>query len=43
MTNPLVKQLRFARSEFKRCLEGISDEDSRKRILPILFVVTTIL
>lgn len=35
MTHPLVNQLRFARSEFKRCLEGVSDEDSRKRLLPM--------
>ncbi len=35
MTHQLVRQLRFARSEFTRCLEGISDEDARKRILPM--------
>ena len=35
MAHPLVTQLRFARSEFARCLEGISDEDSRKRLLPM--------
>ncbi len=35
MAHPLVAQLRFARSEFARCLEGISDEDSRKRLLPM--------
>ena len=35
MTHPLVAQLRFARNEFVRCLEGISDEDSRKRLLPM--------
>ncbi len=35
MAHPLVTQLRFARSEFKRCLEGISDEDSRNRLLPM--------
>lgn len=35
MTHPLVIQLRFARSEFVRCLEGISDEDARKRIMPM--------
>ncbi len=34
MTHPLVTQLRFARSEFVRCLEGISDEDARHRIMP---------
>jgi hypothetical protein len=35
MTHPLVTQLRFARSEFTRCLEGVSDEDARKRLLPM--------
>jgi hypothetical protein len=35
MTHPLVTQLRFARSEFVRCLEGISDEDARRRIMPM--------
>ena len=35
MTQPHVTQLRFARSEFVRCLEGLSDEDARKRLLPM--------
>jgi uncharacterized damage-inducible protein DinB len=35
MTHPLVAQLRFARSEFVRCLEGVSDEDARHRIMPM--------
>lgn len=35
MTHPLVTQLRFTRSEFQRALEGLSDEDARKRILPM--------
>ena len=35
MPHPLVRQLRFARSEFVRCLEGVSDEDARKRIMPM--------
>jgi len=35
MAHPLVTQLRFARSEFVRCLEGVSDQDSRKRLLPM--------
>ena len=35
MTHPLVTQLRFARSEFVRCLEGVSDEDARHRIMPM--------
>jgi uncharacterized damage-inducible protein DinB len=35
MPHTLVTQLRFARSEFVRCLEGISDEDSRHRFMPM--------
>jgi hypothetical protein len=35
MTHPMVTQLRFARSEFVRCLEGVSDEDARRRIMPM--------
>ena len=35
MAHTLVNQLRFARSEFVRCLEGVSDEDSRNRLLPM--------
>ena len=35
MTHPLVTQLHFARSEFRRCLEGLSDEDAQTRLLPI--------
>jgi uncharacterized damage-inducible protein DinB len=35
MTHPLVVQLRFARSEFQRCLEGLSAEDAQKRLGPM--------
>jgi len=35
MPHPLVTQLRFARSEFVRCLEGISDEDACHRLMPM--------
>ncbi len=35
MTHPLVLQLWFARSEYARCLEGISDTDARQRIMPM--------
>jgi hypothetical protein len=35
LTHPLVNQLRFARSEFVRCLEGVSEEDARHRIMPM--------
>ncbi len=32
--HPLVKQLYFARSEFQRCLAGISPEDAQRRLMP---------
>ena len=35
MPHPLVDQLVFARSEFMRAIEGISDEDAQKRMLPM--------
>lgn len=35
MTHPLVAQLHFTRSEFQRALQGLSEEDARKRILPM--------
>jgi len=35
MPHPLVLQLRFTRSEFKRALAKVSEEDARKRILPM--------
>lgn len=35
MIHPLVTQLRFVRSEFARCLEGVSAEDARRRLLPM--------
>lgn len=35
MTHPLVDQLRFTRSEFKRCLKGLSAEDAARRFLPL--------
>jgi hypothetical protein len=33
--HPLVTQLRFARSELARCLEGINADDAVKRMLPM--------
>lgn len=33
--HPLVVQLRFTRSEFVRCLEGVSPEDGIRRIIPL--------
>ena len=35
MPHPLVDQLRFARAEFMRGFEGVSDEDARKRLGPM--------
>jgi uncharacterized damage-inducible protein DinB len=33
--HPIVQQLKFTRSEFKRCLKGLSEEDACKRLLPM--------
>jgi len=33
--HPLVVQLKFTRSEFERCLKGLSENDAQKRILPM--------
>jgi hypothetical protein len=35
MIHPLVQQLRFTRSEFVRCLGGISEEDGIRRFKPM--------
>lgn len=35
MLHPLVLQLRFARSEFQRALAGLTDEDARRRVMPM--------
>ena len=35
MTLPLVSQLYFARREFMRCLEGLSEDDGRRRLEPM--------
>lgn len=35
MPHPLVSQLRFTRSEFQRALEGVTDEDARRRFMPM--------
>jgi hypothetical protein len=35
MTHPLITQLRFTRSEFRRAVKGVSDDDARKRLLPM--------
>ena len=33
--HPLVLQLKFTRSEFKRALKGLSEGDAGKRLLPM--------
>jgi len=33
--HPLVTQLHFARSEFLRCIEGVSEEDAIRRVMPM--------
>lgn len=35
MAHPLVAQLRFTRSEWLRALDGLGDEDARRRFLPM--------
>ncbi len=35
MTHPLVLQLRFTRSEFRRALQGVTDDDARRRFMPM--------
>ena len=35
MAQPLVIQLRFARSELMPALEGVSDEEARRRCEPM--------
>ena len=35
MHHPLIDQLRFTRSEFIRGVKGLTDEDARKRLLPM--------
>ncbi len=35
MPHPLVAQLRFTRSEFQRALAGLTDDDARRRFMPM--------
>ena len=35
VVHPLVSHLHFARSEFLRCLDGVSGEDAGRRFLPM--------
>lgn len=42
MPHPLVAQLRFTRSEFQRAIAGISEEDARRRFLPMNCISWTV-
>ena len=42
MAHPLVEQLRFTRSEYKRALAGITDDDACKRLMPMNCISWTI-
>jgi hypothetical protein len=33
--HPLVTQLHFARSEFLRCIDGVSEQDAVRRVMPM--------
>ncbi len=35
MSHPMVEQLRFARSELQRALAGLTNEEARRRFLPM--------
>jgi uncharacterized damage-inducible protein DinB len=35
MYHPLVRQLRFTRSEFMRAISGVTDQEGRRRFLPM--------
>lgn len=35
MVHPLVEQLRFARSELRRALDGVTDEEASRRLPPM--------
>ncbi len=35
MPHPLVDQLRFTRQEFRRGVEGVSDDDAARRLMPM--------
>jgi uncharacterized damage-inducible protein DinB len=42
MTHPLVAQLRFTRSEFKRAIEGVSEAEARRRFMPMNCISWTV-
>lgn len=35
MPHPAVEQLRFTRAEFQRALKGVTDEEARRRFMPM--------
>jgi uncharacterized damage-inducible protein DinB len=35
VAHPLVQQLRFTRGEFARAFAGVSDDDARRRVMPM--------
>jgi uncharacterized damage-inducible protein DinB len=35
MAHPLVSQLRFTRREFQRALDGLTEQDAQRRIMPM--------
>ncbi len=42
MPHPLVLQLRFTRSEFRRAIAKISEADARKRVMPMNSISWTV-
>ena len=42
MPHPLVLQVRFARSEFQRGLQGVTEAEARKRFLPMNCISWTV-
>jgi hypothetical protein len=43
MPHPIIIQLCFTRSEFKRALEGHNDTDARRRFLPMNCIICSLL
>jgi len=42
MPHPLVAQLRFTRSEFKRAIEGVNEAEARRRFMPMNCISWTV-
>lgn len=42
MSHPLVAQLRFTRSEFKRAIDGVSEAEARRRFMPMNCISWTV-